>query len=197
MGLEGNGPAGREEGRGAPFPCSWGGHGVRMGWLFPQGNAGAGHSGHKSDKPDPASGVAVPAGWPCQRGQAGARQRKSPKGPGGSGVGARRECKAVLIGTGAACQAGTGTAGTPPPPSAPSATRWKEQGGREGKHGGDPLLQGILPQISLLGGVEPALTPRAGTPAPPHPGTLQRRTGARGAMMPGVGGSCGEQPRAG
>lgn len=176
-------PQGRREGeeplsQAVALGGMWGQDGVAL----PQGNAGAGHGGHKSD---PASGVAVPAGT------SGGEAEEIPKGPwrqrGGcqEGVqgGADRH-RGSLPGWHRHC-------GDTPPPSAPSATRWKEQSGREGKHGGDPLLRGILPQISLLGGVEPVLTPRAGIPPPWHPPTRHpsKEDGAWGAM-PG-GGGCG------
>lgn len=88
MGVEGNSPTGQAEERGALFsPGSTGGGDAGPGWggfspgaTREQGTAATGR----------ASGT-PPVGWLCQQGQVGARQRNSPKGPGGSGVGARRE----------------------------------------------------------------------------------------------------------
>lgn len=139
-GKQSHGAGGRER---SPF-LTWqhwgGGCRARVGWLFPWGNAGAGHGGHRSGKWDPTSGVAVPAGT------SGGKAEEFPKGPWRQRGGCQEGMKGSADGSRGSLPGWHGHCGDTPPPSAPSAWRSKVGGGGQAQR--TPLHPDILPQIS-------------------------------------------------
>lgn len=135
-------PRGRRKGE-EPFShlaALGGGCRARVGWLFPWGNAGAGHGGHRSGKWDPTSGVAVPAGT------SGGKAEEFPKGPWRQRGGCQEGMKGSADGSRGSLPGWHGHCGDTPPPSAPSAWRSKVGGGGQAQR--TPLHPDILPQIS-------------------------------------------------